>query len=82
MSSDPPQAADDIPAPAGAPYGDLDADFIRVLEDLIDVLLARGVVNITDFPPDARRKLAARKGARAASPLAALNLLGDAEGGL
>jgi hypothetical protein len=29
----------------------LDADFIRVLEDLIDALLANGTLRLTDLPP-------------------------------
>jgi hypothetical protein len=60
-------------------YRALDAGFIRVLEDLIDVLLARGLIAVTDLPPEARRKLGARKGRRAPTPLAALNLLGEPE---
>lgn len=30
---------------------DLDADFIRVLEDLIDALIANGALRLTDLPP-------------------------------
>ena len=60
-----------------AGFGQLDADFIRVLEDLIDVLILRKVINLTDLPEDARRKLYSRKGQRHDSPLSALGLLGD-----
>lgn len=60
-----------------AGFGRLDADFIRVLEDLIDVLIQRKVINLTDLPEDARRKLYSRKGHRHASPLSALGLLGE-----
>jgi hypothetical protein len=60
-------------------FGQLDADFIRVLEDLIDVLIQRKVINLTDLPADARRKLYSRKGHRHASPLSALGLLGDSD---
>jgi hypothetical protein len=42
-------------------FARLDGDFVRVLEDLIDVLLERGVVRITDFPPSAQAKIFARK---------------------
>lgn len=42
----------------------LDADFIRVLEDLIDVLLANGALRLTDLPPQALEKLNQRKQAR------------------
>lgn len=65
---------------AGSGFGQMDADFIRVLEDLIDVLIQRQVINLTDLPPDARRKLYSRKGQRHASPLSALGLLGDGDG--
>lgn len=59
-------------------FRQLDADFIRVLEDLIDVLVERRVINITDLPAPAQAKLAARRDHRRPSALAALNLLGDA----
>lgn len=59
----------------------LDADFIRVLEDLIDVLIDKHVINMTDLPEAARDKLAARRDHRRPSPLAGLNLLGDAPEG-
>lgn len=38
-----------------------DRDFIRVLEDLIDVLVARGVITMDMLPRDARDKLATRR---------------------
>ena len=41
-----------------------DANFIRVLEDLIDVLIANGTIRLTDLPPEALQKLTARKQAR------------------
>jgi hypothetical protein len=64
-------------AGAGAAFAQLDADFIRVLEDLIDVLIRGKVINITDLPMQARQKLYSRKGHRANSTLTELNLLGD-----
>lgn len=67
-------------APANG-FQQLDADFIRVLEDLIDVLIDRHVINMTDLPEAARDKLAARRDHRRPSPLADLNLLGDAPEG-
>lgn len=42
----------------------LDSDFIRVLEDLIDALLANGTLRLTDLPPTAMEKLNQRKVAR------------------
>lgn len=58
-----------IPAQAGgqAPRQELsalDADFIRVLEDLIDALLANGTLRLTDLPPLALEKLSQRKQVR------------------
>ncbi len=61
-------------------FQQLDADFIRVLEDLIDVLVDKHVINMTDLPPAARDKLAARRDHRRPTALAELNLLGDAPG--
>ena len=43
---------------------DLDVEFIRVLEDLIDVLLANGTIRLTDLSPEAVKKLSRRKQAR------------------
>lgn len=42
----------------------LDTGFIRVLEDLIDALLANGTLRVTDMPPEAMAKLNQRKHAR------------------
>lgn len=42
----------------------LDSDFIRVLEDVIDALLANGTLRLTDLPPNAMEKLNQRKVAR------------------
>ncbi|WP_019561132.1 MULTISPECIES: hypothetical protein [Caldimonas] len=44
-----------------ASFETLDADFVRVLEDLIDVLIARNVIRVTDLPPEAQGKLFSRK---------------------
>ena len=38
-----------------------DKDFIRVLEDLIDVLIARGLITMDMLPQDAVEKLAMRR---------------------
>lgn len=54
----------------------LDADFVRVVEDLIDVLIARNVINITDLPPEALAKLHSRKGYRGRAQQRALDLFG------
>jgi hypothetical protein len=47
-----------------AAFERLDADFVRVLEDLIDTLILRNVIRITDLPPQAQAKLLARKNLR------------------
>jgi hypothetical protein len=64
--------------PAATGFQQLDADFIRVLEDLIDVLVQRRVINMTDLPVAALDKLAARRDHRRPTALSALALLGDA----
>lgn len=43
---------------------DLDLEFVRVLEDLIDTLLANGTIRLTDLPDNAIKKLGERKTAR------------------
>jgi hypothetical protein len=54
----------------------LDADFVRVVEDVIDVLIARHLINITDLPPEAYAKLCSRKGYRGRAQQRALDLFG------
>lgn len=56
---------------------ELDTGFIRVLEDLIDALIANGSLRLTDLPPQALDKLAERKQARRRLH-DALNLIPDA----
>nr|WHW29552.1 hypothetical protein [uncultured bacterium] len=48
----------------GENFSQLDAGFVRVIEDLVDVLLAKNILNITDLPAEAQAKLFARKGFR------------------
>lgn len=55
-----------------------DAEFIRVLEDLIDVLIANGTIRLTDLPPQALAKLNKRKQTRQHLK-GSLNLLGEDE---
>lgn len=52
----------------------LDADFVRVIEDLIDTLLTRNILNITDLPAEAQHKLFARKSFRERSAKNSLQL--------
>ena len=52
---------------SGAPQQDfsrLDADFVRVIEDVIDTLIVKNLINITDLPEQAQAKLFARKSFR------------------
>ena len=45
-------------------FEQLDAEFVRVLEDVIDTLITKNVLNITDLPDQAQAKLFARKSFR------------------
>jgi len=67
--------ADHKPGDEG--FARLDADFVRVLEDVIDTLIARNVLNITDLPDQAQAKLFARKSFRERAGCNALKLFGD-----
>lgn len=49
---------------ADSAFASLDAGLIRVLEDLVDVLVARNIIRITDLPAEAQHKLFARKNFR------------------
>ena len=56
-----------------------DLDLVRVLEDLVDLLVDKGVIRFTDLPGSAQAKLMNRKSAR--SNLGELaNLMGDEDG--
>lgn len=52
---------------------EMDGAMIRVLEDLLDVLIDKHVIMLTDLPSEAQKKLLSRKAARK-------NLLADAAG--
>ena len=60
-------------------FATLDADFIRVIEDVIDTLISKNVINITDLPIEAQTKLFGRKGYRERATKDALKLFGDDE---
>lgn len=66
------------PTPARS-FQEVDADFVRVLEDLIDTLIQKNVLHHTDLPPEAQRKLVSRKGMRSRLK-GALNILSDDDG--
>ena len=58
-----------------------DLDMIRVLDDLINVLISKGVLRITDLPEAAQAKLVGRSKAR--DSLGGLHrLINEDEGGL
>jgi hypothetical protein len=58
-------------------FARLDASFVRVSEDLIDVLIAKHLITITDLPPEAQAKLFARKSFRERSAGQAPRLFGS-----
>lgn len=55
-------------------FSRLDADFVRVIEDVIDTLIVKNVINITDLPEQAQAKLFARKSFRERISKSALRL--------
>lgn len=71
----------DDPKKNAAEFSQLDADFIRVLEDVIDALVANGSLRLTDLPAEALDKLNQRKRVRARLR-DALDLIDDDEEGL
>jgi hypothetical protein len=60
----------------GPAFNAADADFVRVIEDLIDTLIMKNLIRHTDLPDAAQRKLLLRKGLRNRMQ-GALNLLDD-----
>lgn len=61
-------------------FAALDADFVRVIEDVIDTLIAKNVINITDLPAEAQTKLFSRRSFRERANRGALELFGGGEG--
>ena len=59
-----------------------DTAIARVLEDLIDVLITRGVIQFTDLPEAAQDKLLSRRQTRARLKDSLQLLPGDGDGGL
>lgn len=62
-----------------AAFGTLDIDFVRVTEDLINTLIEKGLLQFTDLPSEAQRKLLARQSFRSRRLDGALDLLGGGE---
>ncbi|HEX7687643.1 MAG TPA: hypothetical protein VF453_08050 [Burkholderiaceae bacterium] len=63
----------------GERFAELDADFVRVIEDVIDTLISKNVINITDLPSEAQTKLFGRKSFRERANRDALRLFGEGE---
>ena len=57
----------------------LDAAFVRVIEDVIDTLIVKHVINVTDLPAEAQAKLFARKSFRERVARNSLKLFGDGD---
>lgn len=64
-------------SPNPSDFGRLDADFVRVIEDVIDTLIVRNIINITDLPGEAQAKLFARKSFRERAAKNSLRLFVD-----
>lgn len=62
-------------------FARLDADFVRVIEDLIDALIVKNIINLTDLPDQAQAKLLARKSFRERRPQNSLRLFESSEYG-
>ena len=56
---------DDRPDEHVSALSQSDAAIARVLEDLVDVLITRGVIQFTDLPPASQEKLMSRRLTRA-----------------
>lgn len=57
-----------------------DFKLIRAIEDVVDLLISKNIICITDLPPAVQEKLLQRRSLR--HSLNALNLIGDDEQGL
>jgi hypothetical protein len=66
--------------PTEAHFASLDSEVIRVVEDLVDVLVARNVIRITDLPAEAQLKLFNRKSFREGIKRSSLQLFATSTG--
>lgn len=48
----------------GDPFLAADLDFVRVAEDLIELLIRKGIVSLSDLPDEAQEKLMGRRALR------------------
>ena len=60
-------------------FATLDVTFIRVIEDVVDVLIQKGVLCLTDLPAKAQEKLMARRSFRDRRNENSLRLINDDE---
>lgn len=58
------RACPELMAPAAASFVSSDLAFIRVMEDLIEVLIRKGVLALSDLPGPAQDKLMERRALR------------------
>lgn len=56
--------------------GTTDKDFVRVLEDVVDLLMSKNIIRFTDLPDEAQGKILRRQALREAAR-DSLDLLGD-----
>ncbi|WP_252107273.1 MULTISPECIES: tryptophan synthase subunit beta like protein [unclassified Halomonas] len=80
VSADDPQVLAFLANEPGAKANFLASDlaFVRVVEDLMEVLLDKGVISFTDLPQAAQNKVMQRKSLRAKNNI---NLIGE-DGGI
>lgn len=77
LAVDHPEVSAFLGSDGGQLFDRLDADFVRVLEDVIDALIVKNVINITDLPEQAQAKLFARKSFRERITRHSLRLFDD-----
>lgn len=61
LASNHPDVAAFLGQPGDRVFAEMDAGLVRVIEDLVDALLRRNILRITDLPIDAQVKLFERK---------------------
>lgn len=78
LSDDHPDVQSFVGRPEGSAhcFSRLDADFVQVLEDVIDTLVSKNLINLTDLPSEAQAKLLSRKSYRERSSQHSLRLFG------
>jgi hypothetical protein len=77
LAADHPDVSTFLGAVVGEDFDRLDAGFVRVIEDVIDTLIVKNVLNITDLPEQAQAKLFARKSFRERITQHSLRLFDD-----